>query len=92
MSSAHGVLTNAKPPYLVVRKITYVQFSFVNINRLCKSANDDWRLEDGLFNKQEFFNMIVALFEDDADDELCVETLAWWNTYAFLFIVTGLVV
>jgi hypothetical protein len=43
------------------------------------SAEDDWRLDDGLFSKQEFFNRVIELFEQDPDDEWCVETLEWWN-------------
>jgi hypothetical protein len=42
-------------------------------------AEDDWRLDDGLFTKEEFFNTIVALFEQDPEDPWCVETLDWWN-------------
>jgi hypothetical protein len=44
-------------------------------------AEDDWRLDDGLFIKEDFFNMVVALFEQDPEDLWCVETLDWWNKY-----------
>jgi hypothetical protein len=42
-------------------------------------AEDDWRLDDGLFIKEEFFNAIVELLETDPDDDWCKDTLAWWN-------------
>lgn len=47
-------------------------------------AQDDWRAEDGVFEKEKFFMVVASLFEDDLDDPWCVETLAWWNEYVFL--------
>jgi hypothetical protein len=44
-------------------------------------AEDDWRLDDGLFKKDQFFNMIARLFEVCPDDPWCIDTLEWWNTY-----------
>lgn len=46
-------------------------------------AQDDWRAEDGVFEKEKFFAIVTSLFEDDLDDAWCVETLAWWNKYVF---------
>jgi len=40
---------------------------------------DNWRLDDGLFNKEEFFNIIVRLFESDPDDDWVKDTIQWWN-------------
>ena len=47
-------------------------------------SEDDWRLDDGLFEKKEFFNVIVEMFELDPEDEWCKDTLAWWNSYAMI--------
>jgi hypothetical protein len=44
------------------------------------SDKDDWRLDDGLFKKEEFFHMIVCLFETDPDDDWVEDTLQWWNS------------
>jgi hypothetical protein len=44
-------------------------------------AQDDWRCDDSLFSLQEFFKVIVDLFETDADDPWCKDTLAWWDRY-----------
>jgi hypothetical protein len=43
-------------------------------------VQDDWRLDDGLFDKEDFFNAIVQLFESDPSDQWCQDTLAWWNS------------
>lgn len=42
-------------------------------------GQDDWRADDGKFDKEEFFETIVHLFEHDPKDIWCIETLAWWN-------------
>jgi len=39
---------------------------------------DDWRTEDDLFNREEFFNHMVS-FLDDEEDEWVKDTLRWWN-------------
>jgi hypothetical protein len=41
---------------------------------------DNWRLDDGLFNNEEFFHIIVCLFETDPDDDWVKDTLQWWNS------------
>jgi len=41
---------------------------------------DDWRLGDELFNKEEFFHIIVRLFEIDPDDIWVKDTLQWWDS------------
>ena len=40
---------------------------------------DDWRLDDGFFNKQDFFQTIVSLFETDPEDAWVGDTIQWWN-------------
>lgn len=42
-------------------------------------GESDWRLEDGIFDKQNFFENIVCLFEDDPNSDWATETLDWWN-------------
>lgn len=72
-----------------MRRYMYVSFTFtipLSSNdcfppkvRWFMCSEDDWRVDDGLFNKEEFFNVLVQLFESDPDDEWCKDTLAWWN-------------
>lgn len=42
-------------------------------------VQDDWRTEDGIFDKKEFYEMITELFNFNLDETWCHETLAWWN-------------
>jgi hypothetical protein len=41
---------------------------------------DDWRLGDALFSKEDFFHVIVRLFEIDPDDDWVKDTLQWWDS------------
>ncbi|KAF8814385.1 hypothetical protein BYT27DRAFT_7015298, partial [Phlegmacium glaucopus] len=38
----------------------------------------DWRVEDDLFNREDFHSIICNLFEDE-DSEWVKDTLDWWN-------------
>ena len=38
----------------------------------------DWRVEDDLFNQEEFHSIICGLLEDE-DSEWVKDTLDWWN-------------
>ncbi|GLB41608.1 hypothetical protein LshimejAT787_1002080 [Lyophyllum shimeji] len=47
---------------------------------------DDWRLDDGVFDKQEFFRNVVNIFSmgqwedvDSENNEWAEETLRWWE-------------
>ena len=48
--------------------------------RHCISSLDDWRTEDDLFNREEFFSSMVTLL-DDSEDEWVKDTLKWWNRW-----------
>jgi len=50
-----------------------------------------WQDFDRAFSLRKFFGNIVKLFEADPEDEWCIETLRWWDEYAFLFILSSLV-
>jgi hypothetical protein len=39
---------------------------------------DDWRTEDDLFKREEFFDSMVSLL-DDPEDDWAKDTLKWWN-------------
>jgi hypothetical protein len=39
---------------------------------------DDWRTEDDLFKREEFFDSMVS-FLNDPEDEWVKDTLKWWN-------------
>jgi hypothetical protein len=61
--------------------------------RWCISSGDDWRLDDGVFDRADFYRMIQALFQDDGGDannegevSWAQDTLKWWNEYAFFFL------
>jgi hypothetical protein len=38
-----------------------------------------WGSFDNIFNLQEFYNTIVAMFETDPQDPWVKATLEWWN-------------
>jgi hypothetical protein len=38
-----------------------------------------WGSSDNLFNLQEFYNAIVAMFETEPQHPWVVDTLEWWN-------------
>jgi hypothetical protein len=46
-------------------------------------SQDNWRLEDGVFNHVKFYRMILALFNNDNEeedgDDWAMDTLHWWN-------------
>lgn len=44
----------------------------------CINSLDDWRMEDDLFKREEFFDNMVFLLED-SEDEWVMDTLKWWN-------------
>jgi len=46
--------------------------------RHCITSLDDWRTEDDLFDREEFFDSMVS-FLDDQEDEWVKDTLKWWN-------------
>jgi hypothetical protein len=46
--------------------------------RHCISSLDDWRTEDDLFKRDEFFDSMVSIL-DDPDDEWVKDTMKWWN-------------
>ena len=48
------------------------------------SAINDWRTDDNLTDRLEFYNMILGLFEEREDDDQSAiqwrsDTLDWWN-------------
>ena len=46
----------------------------------------DWRINDGVFLLLDFFWTITNLFEDDPTSEWAIETLNWFNKYAFPYL------
>jgi hypothetical protein len=54
-------------------------------------SQDDWRSEDGLFDKVAFFDHMIYLFHDDPALMWCTETLTWWNKYVLPLAFTCLV-
>jgi hypothetical protein len=38
-----------------------------------------WTTDDGAFEYEVFYQNIVRMFEDDAEDPWVKETLGWWN-------------
>ncbi|KIP10878.1 hypothetical protein PHLGIDRAFT_184530 [Phlebiopsis gigantea 11061_1 CR5-6] len=51
--------------------------------RFSLCAQDVWQLDDGAFNLEEFFQVVVDLF-DDPEDAWCKDTIDWWEMYVFL--------
>ena len=43
------------------------------------SSMSQWGSSDNIFNLQEFYNAIVALFETAPEHPWVVDTLEWWN-------------
>ncbi|KAH9478018.1 hypothetical protein JR316_0010253 [Psilocybe cubensis] len=47
------------------------------------SSIEDWRIEDNVFDRHEFYKYIISLFEpdkkDDGDSEWSMDTIEWWN-------------
>jgi hypothetical protein len=43
-------------------------------------AEEGWRLENGLSNKEKFFCLIVGLLEADPDNDWAKDTLQWWDS------------
>ncbi|KAA1479988.1 hypothetical protein DENSPDRAFT_789791, partial [Dentipellis sp. KUC8613] len=63
-----------------VTKITPQHIAYFALHaRFLISTMETWGREDGAFNMQQFYENIVALFEDDAESDWCVDTLKWWN-------------
>jgi hypothetical protein len=46
--------------------------------RHCISSLDDWRTEDDLFKREDFFDTMVS-FLNDPEDEWVKDTMNWWN-------------
>ncbi len=46
--------------------------------RHCISSLDDWRTEDDMFKREDFFDTMVS-FLNDPEDEWVKDTLNWWN-------------
>jgi hypothetical protein len=42
-----------------------------------------WGSSDNIFNLQEFYHTIVAMFETDPQHPWVVDTLEWWNEWLF---------
>ncbi|KIK03444.1 hypothetical protein K443DRAFT_95160 [Laccaria amethystina LaAM-08-1] len=40
---------------------------------------EDWRLNDGVFRINDFFNLVVETFESMGTEEWVSETLGWWD-------------
>ena len=43
------------------------------------SASEQWSAVDEDFDMENFYNIIVKVFEHDPEDEWVLETLAFWN-------------
>jgi len=46
--------------------------------RHCINSLDDWRTEDDLFSRDQFFESMVSLLSDQ-DDAWVKDTMSWWN-------------
>ena len=44
----------------------------------CISSLEDWRTEDDLFKREDFFDTMVS-FLSDLEDDWIKDTLKWWN-------------
>lgn len=51
-----------------------------------------WKSNDNLFSLQEFYDNIVAVFEQNPQDPWVIGTLAWWNGYVlFIYLIYRLI-
>jgi len=70
----------------------YVSFPFdvsdaIRKTYIAISKMKRWNSFDNLFFLDEFYDNIVAMFEDNSGSSWVEETLAWWNEYfIFLFV------
>ncbi|KAJ7189664.1 hypothetical protein GGX14DRAFT_580524 [Mycena pura] len=46
-------------------------------------STKDWSRKDGAYDYVKMYRQVVALFEDDPEDEWVVETLEWYNDRVF---------
>ncbi|KAH9984331.1 hypothetical protein BJV77DRAFT_966229 [Russula vinacea] len=61
-------------PSTIAYAVTQAHFALLSF--------EEWGAEDGQFMLQEFYQIIMELFEDE-EDEWVLETLAWWNQKIF---------
>ena len=60
---------------------TILNAKFHSKYRHAISTVKDWRIEDRLFDRDEFFDSIIKTFNDegDRDPECSKDTFEWWN-------------
>jgi hypothetical protein len=64
-----------------VHSFFFCLFSFRIISKtyIALSNMTHWKVSDGLFHLDDFYNGIVSIFEDNAGSAWALETLEWWN-------------
>ena len=63
----------------------WLSFNSSNLLNICcfLSNYHDWRINNSIFLLSDFFWTITNLFKDDPTSKWAIETLDWFNKYAF---------
>ncbi|KAJ7468865.1 hypothetical protein B0H11DRAFT_1732036 [Mycena galericulata] len=61
-----------------VYQVTPEMIGYAGVQARTMISTSDWKLRDGTYDYEQFYNSIVILFSDP-DDEWAIETLKWYQ-------------